>query len=155
MRRDHLAGFVQISPRLLKGDPVKPGKLRVLFAASFFLCACVAAFGGQKSPNPATNEQDSFMYGRILGAIEDLGGGYNKEALRKLSSINKDLEKRRYSLRTNWLGHRYYAEALLNAGKRGDAMRVLEVAQREAGALTDAEQKETAKLLERAKAPAQ
>jgi len=95
------------------------------------------------------------MLGRILGAVEDVGGGYTKEALGKLSSINKDLEKPRYALRTNWLCHRYYGETLLKDGKREDAIRLLEIAQREANALTETEQKETAELLKRAGAATQ
>ena len=88
-------------------------------------------------------------------AVEDLGGGYTKEALRKFSSINKDLEKLVYSPRTNWTGHRYYGEALLKTGKREDAMHILELAQKEAGALTEKEQTETEELLKRAKATSQ
>ena len=92
------------------------------------------------------------MLGRIIGAVEDVGGGYTKEALHKLSGINKDLEKRRYSPRTVWLGHRYYGEALLKAGKREDAIHMLEIAQTDAAALTEKEQTETADLLKLAKA---
>ena len=95
------------------------------------------------------------MFGRIAGAIEDVGGGYTKEALGKLSSINKDLEKRRYSLRTKWLGHRYYGEALLNDGRRKEAIRALELAEKEAELLTAKEQKDTAELLKGARTTTQ
>ncbi|HWY43073.1 MAG TPA: hypothetical protein VNX66_06235 [Candidatus Sulfotelmatobacter sp.] len=134
---------------------MKVANLRDFFAFSISLFVCAAVFDGQKTPKPATQEQESFMLGRILGAVEDVGGGYTKEALGKLSSINKDLEKRRYALRTNWLCHRYYGEALLKDGKREDAIRLLEIAQREANALTETEQKETAELLKRAGAATQ
>ena len=130
---------------------MKSNKLGVLLGVAFLLFSGGVAFGGQKSPKPATSQEDSFMFGRILGAVEDVGGGYTKEALHKFSSINKDLEKRRYSPRTVWLGHRYYGEALLKAGKREDAMRMLEIAQTDAAALTAKEQAETAELLQRAK----
>jgi hypothetical protein len=126
--------------------------LKILLAGVLSLSLSVAAFSGQKSPNPATSKQDSFMFGRILGAIEDLGGGYNKEALHKFASINKDLEKLRYSPRTNWMGHRYYGDALFRAGKREDAIHVLEIAKKEAAALTEKEQKETDELLKQARA---
>jgi len=130
---------------------MRPNKSSVSAVVLILLCMYTAAFAGQKEAKPATIQEDSFMFGRILGAVEDLGGGYDKEALHKLTSINKDLEKRRYGLRTSWTGHRYYGEALLRGSKREEALRVLEVAEKEAAALTEKERKETADLLKQAR----
>jgi len=86
------------------------------------------------------------MFGRVLGAVEDVGGGYTKEGLRKLSAINKDLEKRGYSTRTRWVAHRWYGKALLDSGDAKTAVQILQVAQGEAGSLTSKEKEETAEL---------
>jgi hypothetical protein len=118
-----------------------------------FVCAPMS--GAQKSPKPATQQEESYMFGRILGAVEDTGGGYRREAIGKLASINKDLEKRQYAARTRWLAHSSYGKALLEAGKPDDAVRLLEIAQKEAESLAEKERKETAELLRQAKAKVQ
>ena len=86
------------------------------------------------------------MLGRVYGAIEDAGGGYTKEGLRKLSAINKDLEKREYSIRTRWLAHHWYGKELLDSGDAPYAIQMLQVAQGEASSLTGNEKEETWKL---------
>jgi hypothetical protein len=95
---------------------------------------------------PPTQQEESFMFGRVLGAIEDVWGGYTREGLHKLSAINKDLEKREYSMRTCWLAHNAYGKALLDSGNARAAVQMLQVAQREANSLTSKEQAETAEL---------
>ena len=113
---------------------------------------CAPMFSAQKTPKPATQQEESYMFGRILGAVEDTGGGYSREVLGKLASINKDLEKRQYSTRTRWLAHSSYGKTLLEAGKPADAIRLLEIAEKEAESLAEKEQKETTELLRQAKA---
>jgi hypothetical protein len=95
----------------------------------------------------ATQREESYMLGRVFGAVEDVGGGYTKEGLRKLSAINKDLEKRAYSTRTSWLAHHWYGKALLDSGEARAAVQMLQVAQGEASSLTGKEKEETAELL--------
>jgi len=94
----------------------------------------------------ATQQEESYMLGRVLGAIEDVGSGHTKEALHKFSTINKDLEKREYSTRTCWLVHHWYGKALLDSGDAGAAMQMLQVAQREANSLTSNEKEEAERL---------
>ena len=94
----------------------------------------------------ATQREESYMLGRVLGAVEDVGGGYTKEGLRKLSAINEDLEKREYSTRTRWLAHRWYGKALLDSGDARAAIQMLQMAQGEANSLTGNEKEETDRL---------
>ncbi len=108
---------------------------------------------------PATQEEESYMLGRVGGAIEDVGAGehppmkqkYIKEALRKFSSINKDIEKREYSLRIRWLAHHWYGKALLDSGNPQKAVSILEVAETEAKSLTSEERSQTAQSLRQAR----
>lgn len=88
----------------------------------------------------ATQDEQSSMLGRLLGAIEDVGAGehppvdqkYIKEALKKLSSINKDIDKLQYSARLRWLAHHWYGRALLDSGDAKKALPLLEAAENEA-----------------------
>jgi hypothetical protein len=107
---------------------------------------------------PATQKEESYMFGRVGGAIEDVGAGessmkqeYIKEALHKFSSINKDLEKREYSLRTRWLAHLYYGKALLDSGNPQKAISMLEIAETEVKSLTEKEREETSQVLRQAR----
>jgi hypothetical protein len=85
------------------------------------------------------------MFGRVAGAIEDVGGGYTKEGLSRFTWINKELTKREYSLWTRWTAHRWYAQALLDSGKAEAALEPLRKAEEEANALTVEKQRDTAK----------
>ena len=84
------------------------------------------------------------MLGRLVGAIEDVGAGeyrtidqrYIREALRKLSGINKDIEKRQYSVRLRWLAHHWYGRAILDSGDPKRALLLFETAEKEANSLT-------------------
>jgi hypothetical protein len=93
----------------------------------------------------ATPSQEMEMMGRVAGAIEDVGGGYTKEGLSRFVWINKELNKREYSLWTRWSAHRWYAQALLDSGKAQEALDVLQKAEEEAKALPSEKQRETAK----------
>lgn len=124
--------------------------IALIFGALLFPAS--RALVAQKALKPATQQEESFMFGRILGAIQDVGGGFTKEALGKFPSINKDLEKRQYAPRTRWLAHYWYGKALLDDGKARDALRILQTAQKEAESLTEKEQKDTAELLRQAEA---
>jgi hypothetical protein len=95
---------------------------------------------------PATKDEETVMTGRLLGAIEDAGGGYTKEAISRFSWINKELERREYSLRTRWTAHFWYAQALLDSGKSKAALEILRTAEQEASALTETEREQTAEL---------
>jgi hypothetical protein len=53
-----------------------------LFATSIMWTALSAA-QSDKQPHRASAKEESYMFGRILSAVEDLGGGYNQEARHK------------------------------------------------------------------------
>jgi hypothetical protein len=127
--------FAQGKPFFLSGEAD---------AVKDFLLVSVAALGDQRKP--ATPDEQTLMTGRLLGAIEDAGGGYTKEALRRFSWINKELEKREYSTHTRWSAHYWYAQALLNAGRPQEALEILRTAEQEANALTEKEREQTAQL---------
>jgi hypothetical protein len=116
----------------------------MILALLLLLCPYLTA---QKSPQPATQDEESRMFGRILGAVEDEGGGYLTEALSRLSSIESDLKKREYSARIRWLAHFEHGKTLMAAKKPKQAVQFLEIAQKDAESLTEKEQKETAASL--------
>ena len=89
------------------------------------------------------------MAGRVLAAIEDAGGGYKDEALRKLRSANQDLGSREYSPKTCWIAHYWYGKVLLDNGYKKDAGKYLTLAQQDAQSLTVREQKQTQEQLDR------
>jgi len=99
---------------------------------------CIPSSKGQNKP--ATRHEESYMLGRVLSAVEDVGAGeyrtidqkYIKEGLRKRSEINKDIEKRQYSIRLRWLAHHWYGRALLDSGSAKRALPFLETAENEA-----------------------
>jgi len=95
---------------------------------------------------PATKNEETVMTGRLVAAIEDAGGGYTKEAISRFSWINKELERREYSLWTRWSAHYWYAQALLDSGKLQNALEVLRTAEQEAGALSEKQREQTAEL---------
>jgi len=90
------------------------------------------------------------MTWKLAFAIEDAGGGYTREALSRFSWINKELNRREYSLNTRWTAHYWYAQALLDSGKPKAALEVLRVAQQEADSLSEKERNQTAKLIQKA-----
>ena len=92
----------------------------------------------------ATPSQEMEMMGKLLGAIEDVGGGYTKEGLSRFVWINKELKKREYTLWTKWTAHRWYAQALLDSGNAQGALDILQKAEEEAKALSNQKQRETA-----------
>jgi len=99
-------------------------------------------------PNEAaTQEEDSFMFGRIAAAMEDAAGGYTKEALRRFTSINRDLGKREYPARTRWLAHHWYGKALLDSGDLKSAPAMLETAKSDAVSLGEADRGKTEELI--------
>lgn len=106
------------------------------------LFTSVSTTGGQSKL--ATPEESSKMLGRVLSAVEDVGAGeyrtinqkYIREALRKLSGINDDIDKRQYSLRLRWLAHHWYGRALLDSGDPKKALPFLETAEKEASSST-------------------
>jgi len=53
----------------------------------------------QRTPRLPTREDETAMFGRILSAVEDEGGGYLGEALSRFSSIENDLKKKEYTAR--------------------------------------------------------
>jgi hypothetical protein len=117
----------------------------------------IPTVGGQKKP--ATQDEESRLLGRVVAAIEDVGAGehppmdqkYIKEALSKFSSINKDIEKREYSLRLRWTFHYWYGKALLDSGDAEKAVRMLEIGDGEAASLTSKEREQTAGILRSAR----
>src|SRR6266478_4305909 len=117
-------------------------KKPALIPLTILLALATPSIWGQNKP--ATPEEESNMLGRLGGAIEDVGAGeyrtidqrYIREALRKLSGINKEIEKRQYSVRLRWLAHHWYGRAILDSGDPKRALLLFETAEKEANSLT-------------------
>jgi len=110
--------------------------------------------GKDKKPAPpATSQQNSFMMGRIVAAIEDEGGGYKDEALRRLESINADLDKLQYPAKTRWHAHYLYAKVLWEKHDRKKAAKMIALAQEDVQTLGDDEHKQTENLAQAIAAP--
>jgi hypothetical protein len=118
----------------------------VLVSAVTFLSAPLQA----ADKKVATQQEESFMLGRVVSAVTDSAGGYTKEALSKFKSINRDLQKRQYSQRLNWQAHYWYGKTLVDANKKELAIPLLETAQKEAESLGEEEQRKTKSELLRA-----
>ena len=101
------------------------------------------------NPKLATKE-DSYMFGRIAAAVEDLGGGYNTEALHRYASIVKDMEKKDYHPCLRWMAYDGYGESLTIAKKKDKAIAELTRAVEVAKTLGDAEREESARHMEAA-----
>jgi hypothetical protein len=101
------------------------------------------------NPKLATKEE-SYMFGRVLAAIEDLGGGYNTEALHRYASIVKDIEKRDYHPCLRWMAYDGYGESLTIAKKKDKAIAALTRAVEVANTLGDSEREESARHIEAA-----
>jgi hypothetical protein len=110
----------------------------VWISVAILFTFCIPSIKGQNKP--ATRQEESYMLGRVLSAVEDVGAGeyrtidqkYIKEGLRKLLDINKDIDKRQYSIRLKWLAHHWYGRALLDSGDAKRALPFLETAEKEA-----------------------
>ena len=93
------------------------------------------------------------MMGRIFAAIQDDGGGYKNEALRKLESINNDIDKLAYSATTRWNAHYLFAKVLLETRNRKKAGQIVALAQQDAQTLGARERQQTEELVRQIQAP--
>ena len=92
------------------------------------------------------------MMGRIFAAIQDDGGGYKNEALRKLEGINNDIGKLAYSATTRWNAHYLFAKVLLETRNRKKAGKIVALAQQDAQTLGVKEQQRTEELVQQIQA---
>jgi lipoate synthase len=90
------------------------------------------------------------MLGRLLAAIEDAGGGYQAEALRKYASIVRDIRKKQYQPCLVWLAYDGYGETLTVAKKKDKAIDMLNQAVEVAKNLSDKERTQSRQHLEAA-----
>jgi hypothetical protein len=125
------------------------------FTVAFVLLFSCGPLASQKAVPPASQQEESRMFGRLLAAVEDEGGNYLREALARFASIEKDLKKRQYSAHTQWMAHYEYGKTFLAASKPKDAVRFLEIASKDAESLTAKEQQETSDALREARAKTQ
>jgi hypothetical protein len=90
------------------------------------------------------------MFGRILSAVEDLGGGFYKEAQGKYAAIIHDIEKKDYHPCLRWMAYDGYGETLTALKKKDKAVVMLTRAADLARNLSDREREGSARHLEAA-----
>lgn len=111
-----------------------------IFCAAFVLLARVEVSRAQQQPRQATSQEESFMLGMIVGALQDAYGGYLDEARGRFRKIMSEMEKRTYSPRLRWQAQNEYGKFLLMAGDKKGAVQALARSKEEAKALTGKEQ---------------
>ncbi|MBX7221178.1 MAG: tetratricopeptide repeat protein [Blastocatellia bacterium] len=87
------------------------------------------------------------MLGRLLAALQDLGGGNPKEARHKYEDILKDLNKAQYSPNLRWQAYDGYGRALTATGDSAKAIQALKQALMEAKSLSSKELAQTTRNL--------
>jgi tetratricopeptide (TPR) repeat protein len=128
-----------------------------LLAAAVMLIAVNCAAQSEASakvfcrPPRLSTHEDGVMFGRILAAIEDLGGGYYKEAKGRYSKIVRDVEKKAYHPCLRWMAYDGYGETLTALKEKDKALEMLGRAVDLAKNLGKEEQDESAKHLEAAR----
>ena len=122
--------------RMIKRFPVAVICMLLIFASP----------AAAEDKKPASQKEESYMFGRILAVIQDSGGGFKREALHKIEAVNKDIEKLQYSTQTVWRAHYWYAKVLLQNRDRKKAAKIILLAQQDAQSLTAQEQKDTEEL---------
>jgi len=90
------------------------------------------------------------MFGRILAADEDLGGGYYSEARGKFERIVSDVEKGKFSSCFRWMAYDGYGQLLIATHKKKKAIAILSRAVEEAKGLGSAQLSATQQHLESA-----
>jgi|SRR5579862_4907833 len=114
--------------------------LLLLLVASEIYAQVPSVTDGIPCTDPKTlSGQDLLMFGRLLSAVEDLGGGYSGEARGKYERIVHDLGKGQYSACLRWMAYDGYGQSLIAAHKKQKAMTALAQAIDEAKALGDAQ----------------
>ena len=88
------------------------------------------------------------MFGRILAAVEDLGGGYYKEAQNRYAGIVSDVDKKDYHICLRWMAYDGYGETLAALKKKEKAVSVLTKAVELSKNLGDKEREESAEHLQ-------
>lgn len=104
--------------------------LSIMFSA----CLTTCLFAQQRAK--ATADQESRMLGMIVGAVEDLYGGFLGEARGRFQRIMSELEKRDYSAQLRWMAYDEFGKFLLKTGDAKGAIKALSRSQEEARGLT-------------------
>src|SRR5258708_2058319 len=102
------------------------------------------------TPLKTSTREEAIMFGRIVGGIEDLGGGYYKEAQGRYASIVRDIEKKDYNPCLRWMAYDGYGETLVALKKKDKAIASLTRAVQIANTLSDKERGESTQHLEAA-----
>jgi hypothetical protein len=90
-------------------------------------------------PRATLSPEETRMFGRILSADEDLGGGYYSEARGKYERIVSDVEKGKFSPCFRWMAYDGYGQLLIATHKKKKAIAMLTRAVEEAKGLTAAQ----------------
>lgn len=127
----------------------------LLFGVLILLAITSAAQTGQKDaascrPPKLSTRDDSTMFGRLIVAIEDLGGGYYKEAEGRYSGIVRDIDKKVYHPCLQWMAYDGYGQTLTALKKKDKAIVALTHAVELAKNLSPEEQKQSAQHLDAA-----
>jgi hypothetical protein len=110
-----------------------------------------APIGAVCTPLPQfSRKEDSLMAGRMMAAIEDLSGGYYKEAQGRYADIVRDVDSKDYHICLRWMAYDGYGEALAALKNRGKAVSVLAKAVELSKNLGDKEREESAEHLQAA-----
>src|SRR5215467_8948287 len=126
-----------------------------LLASAFLIVIAAGAQTATSSksactPPPTGNKEETYMLGRLFGAIEDLGGGYYKEAQGRYSGIVHDIEKKNYHSCLKWMAYDGYGETLTELKKKEKAVAMLTRAAELAKNLGEQEREQSAQHLQAA-----
>jgi hypothetical protein len=123
----------------------------ILVAASASSAQTRAQVSETPCANPKTmSHEESYMFGRLLSALEDLGGGYYGEARGKYEHIIRDMGKDKYSACFRWMAYDGLGQALVGSHKKKEAISRLTQAVEEAKLLTDKQREESEQHLDTA-----
>jgi len=132
---------------------MKPSRCLLLF----ILVTTIAGWAQAPTPSqgcvdPKANlsSEETRMFGRILAADEDLGGGYYSEARGKFERIVPDVEKGKFSSCFRWMAYDGYGQLLIATHKKKKAIAILSRAVEEAKGLGSAQLSATQQHLESA-----
>jgi tetratricopeptide (TPR) repeat protein len=100
--------------------------------------SAVSTSGSASAPPKSKpgKDQEPRMFGMLLGAMQDLHGGYSQEAHSKYERAIREIEKYDYSQRLRWSAYDGYGLALLAIGNGNKAITMLSQAIEESKTLT-------------------